>query len=407
MLAGTIPSPKIELGGRALNDASLAKMVDARARELNPEMAAQGRATATGGAMYESARNTQIHNDARRFAHTSLAPLASSLDALGRAPAIKQVKTVYTTLANTIMDFNSKFIEEQPQWAALGRAMRRDVQDVEGTWNHALMLGPDAVEELARGYLKTEKQIHYAEQVRQVYGKWQALSPDGRRFLINYAPFGLWLRAATRFVVLTLPARHPIKTAIIAAAFEATDEQRKAVGLSLWADKPLPPYLQGSLPLGNGGIAPVSALTSFGMFNDYADNLGRTAFPWINASLEALRGSDWKGDKLVQADGSPMTVPQRLGIALLTQAEAFAPWYGLGRGYASYGFPMALSPVRPITDPHTLGYLRSLQDSQQITVPISGGGSSSGGAPWKDGSTSSGAAPWSHAPSSSGGAPWK
>ena len=238
-------------------------------------------------------------------------------------------------------------------------------------------------------------------------------SPFARAALVDYAPFGMWTRAATKFVFWTLPAKHPIKLGIAALAYEMTQTERDALGLSHFSDNPVPPNAQGSIPLSGGRLLAPQSISSFGFFADYQQSLANTFLPQL--PLAELAGLDWTGTRLTQADGTPATADQRVGAALLATGEAFVPFFALTKRVAEDG-PSAILPrsVKPY-DAELVNYLRSLSSQRKIGIPAQPATSSdappwaggepaaSGGSvdvPWTSGGTSSATnpVPWAGGP---------
>lgn len=406
MLSGTTPyGINAKLGRRVLQEAE----------RIDPETGKRVKAGLAPGTLFGAADNTKVFRDARQFQGTAIAPIARALGTLRRTPGVRQMVTFYTRYRDGVFALNERLIERPAQYAQIGKQARRELQQTTGKWHSALNVGDDAVRDLAKGLLRTEKQIKYAKSVEQTLGQWTANSPAMKALLVDYAPFGMWARAATRFVFLTLPAKHPIFTAMAALAYEATEEERDKLGLSLFADKPQVGALQGAIPLGDGGMIPTSALTSFGYFADIQKNLADSVLPQF--PLQEAAGYDWTGDKLTHEDGTPLSPTERIGAVFASTGEAYVPFFALGQRIAEKGPAYTFNPLRPY-DPGLVAYLQTLSDSRQITVPAhsSGSSSSSGSdsapqtAPWmSDGSSSSdGVAPWmqENSSSSTGTAPW-
>ena len=329
------------------------------------------RASIITGAQAASYKRVQVRRDAQQFSGM-LGGVARSLHTLSRKPGPRQLVDAYRKYRDAVFYFNTRFIEKQPQYAILGKEVRREVQAKTGQWHHALMVGDDALADIALGLRNTDKQIAYAKSLETVFGNWGKNSPGARRFLTNLAPFWMWARAASRFVALTMPARHPIKSALIAAAAEMTEEERSKLGLDKFLAERLPGFLQGGLPV-FGSVAPIAKWSSFGFFADYPGNLADMVFPQGGDAIRAMTGYDWKGDQLVDAEGRPVPETERVKAALLTQLEAFIPFLTVGRQIAEDGPNRAFNPLRTY-DKETLDFLRSLSESQQITIPASGGG---------------------------------
>jgi hypothetical protein len=331
------------------------------------------------GSHFSSFEHVQTYRDARQFADSRLAPLARALGTVRRTPGPKQLINTYLRYRDAIFAWNSRFFERLPQYGAIGKEARRDVQAMTGRWHHALMLGDGALQDLAKGLHDTDRQIAYAKAVEEVFGNWGKNGPEARRLLTSVAPFWMWARASTRFVLLTMPAHHPIATGLIAAAAEMTQEEREQFGLDKFGNAPIVPFLQGGLPI-NGGVSPWARYSSAGVFADYPGFLANVVLPQVSGPLQALQGLDWKGERLVDSEGRPVSDPDKVRIALATQLEAMVPFLGLYQRVQSGGLDKAFNPAHAYP-PETVEYLRSLGESKQITVPATGSGGSSSSGP--------------------------
>ncbi len=88
-------------------------------------------------------------------------------------------------------------------------------------------------------------------------------------------PFWAWFKASMKFTFHTLPVKHPIKAAMLAAAVTMTEKERERIGLSyfitpaeakaLRLPQPIEDgFLAGAIPVGGGRYIPVSPFSSFG-----------------------------------------------------------------------------------------------------------------------------------------------
>lgn len=335
------------------------------------------------GAGYSSVTRQRIHRDARSFEGSALQGYARGLEAFSKTPGPKQAYQVFLKSRDLLMSLNAALTERLPQYGAIGKEMRRELQATQGRWRHALMVSDDAFKDLLDGLRGTDKQIQYARAVEQVFSNWGKVGRAGR-VLSSIAPFWQWARAATRFVALTLPAHHPIKTALVAAAAEMTEEERKRLGLDRFAEEALPEFLQGSLPFGGGIARNIPKYTSFGVFNDLPEFIGRLFLPQVQSPLEILKGFDWTGEKLTKADGTPIDGLERVGLAVLVAGEQFIPGLALLESATGISLPgnfggetgPGKSSPGAVYKGDKLDYFRSLANSQQITVPVKGSGGS-------------------------------
>lgn len=296
-------------------------------KKADPEAAKALEVRALGGTHMSSVSKTAKHREAAQFAGTKLEGLAQVLGTVRRTPGVKQAVDLYKGYASAVFKLNSK-MERTAQYGALGKLARDQVREVKGTWSSGLRLGPKVVEELAQGLAKTDTQVAYGRLIDRIYGQWDKNSPAARRFLIDYAPFGQWLRASTTYVLVTFPKHHPIKAGVLAGLTSMTEDERKKLGLTKIGKDGVPGFLQGAVPT-DKGLVPFGGYSSFGMFNQLPENVAGMFLPWL--PLEQLRGLNFKGQRIRNADGSELTDQQRVALAAYSMLEAVLPLTALGR----------------------------------------------------------------------------
>jgi len=202
------------------------------------------------------------------------------------------------------------------------------------------------------------------------------MSPEARKVLSSVFPFWTWTRAAYRFVYLTMPAHHPIQTGILADAANATQTQREAAGLDKRGERPLPSFLQGGIPTPGGGEVSLANINSFGYAQDPVSAITRGWLTQIRGPLEALGGvQGWKGSLL------PGGESDHIAAAFWQFVSSYVPGANLlmeeNEGQKTFT-PHIPLPVREY-DKSYLEYKR--RPTQQITVPATGSGGSSGAPP--------------------------
>jgi hypothetical protein len=174
----------------------LLKALDRVDAEAGQRMRAQ-----LGAGHYGSAAATRVHRDAAQFVGSALAPLAERLAVLGRTPGIKHLVNAYAAYRDGVFELNSRFVEHQPRYAALGKEARRELQAETGRWHHGLQLGGPALEDLARGTRHREASalregrrggIRPVDRQQPV----DASRSRGLRTLRNVDPGGLEVRSA-------------------------------------------------------------------------------------------------------------------------------------------------------------------------------------------------------------------
>jgi hypothetical protein len=157
-----------------------------------------------------------------------------------------------------------------------------------------------------------EARIQYATE--EVIGRWGKISPNMKRALV-IAPFAQWLGASTRYVYLTLPAHHPVKTGIAAGIMQMTAEERAALGLSTFVsrDKQVQDYQMGTLPMfvGKNEYGPTVAgintqrMTSLGTAAFAPENFGGFVLPQLSGPMNAWFGINFTGEQMEYPDWWP------------------------------------------------------------------------------------------------------
>ena len=235
-------------------------------------------------------------------------------------------------------------IEKNVRIAAAGKHIPKVINDIQKQWDEAILITPKVIEDTTRMLENTDAQNALFDRVNGVLGDYSRMSPQMRAAVYSYAPFALWLRASVNWV-MTLPAKHPAQTAILASLNTISEDERAALGLSVLnrveegreagesgATPTVDPYMLGSIPVA-GGLYPTQTLTSFGTFNEFGATTGtRFLLPQISSSIFMIgSGLDWKGEKLIYPDGREVDNPwERTGMALSNLTETFFPaarWY--------------------------------------------------------------------------------
>jgi len=149
-------------------------------------------------------------------------------------------------------------VEHQTRNALLGKALRDS--GFIPSYHAVLKQTDEAVQALMKGKMTPNMADHLAESIDNMGGNWNRQTPAVRKAVGKFVPFGLWWLNSMRWLY-RLPVTHPIKTAMAAALYEATKEQRGRKGQGFGAASPVPNFLQGSIDtklplLGEGKIAP-------------------------------------------------------------------------------------------------------------------------------------------------------
>lgn len=297
-----------------------------RGKQIDPKAGGDAAALFEAGTHYGSQSTTRYFGRLENLAETSR--LGQAILRLRTRPSVDRAVRAHQVTRDWVFNLNRNLVENPGQLAILGKQLRQEairkgyIKRWEGVWK----LDDAARNDLAKGLLQTENQVRYAQGIERVFGQWGSNSPAMREFLVDYAPFGMWTRAATKFVFHTLPADHPVLVGIIAATEQMTQEEREKLGLSIFSDRPLPENLRAGLPLPGGGIiGGVSGMTSYGFFADPANAVSQTIMPQFSGSLDALAGLDWTGKRLLHEDGTPLSQAELAWVAFKEGAETFLP----------------------------------------------------------------------------------
>lgn len=206
-------------------------------------------------------------------------------------------------------------------------------------------LTPAALEDVAKGLYDSNTVEKFAKGVNDIMGDYTNMSPAFRAAVSTVMPFGLWARAATRFVLL-LPAESPIRTAMITSVNRLNEKERAHLGLSRLNEtvqKGVYPYQRGAIPATEfggaiGNIIRTNTYTSFGVLNDvesYLNFLG----PYEASIYNNLQGKNWFGDEMITKAGKPLTVSQKIGVSLSSLLQTFFAPLRMVREYEAKGTP--------------------------------------------------------------------
>lgn len=343
------------------------------ARELSPELKSQ----LLSGAHYSSVEKLAAHRSAEAMFRGERAweVGARAVARWHGKPGLKTLTGAVSGTSKALLGLNAFLTETLPQYGALGKLALADFRETQGSWVRALSHQDELAKEFAKGVKNPDTLIRVQKDIEQVYGNWSHMGPEARKFWSNVAPFWTWMHAAYAFVYVTLPAHHPIQTAMLTAISRMTEPERQNLGLNKQGKEPLPEWLQGGLPL-SGGIAPWGKYNSFGYAGNPTEAVNRLLLPQIRGTIEALGGKNWKGEEIPGGEGG------RAIAALEALAGSFVPGWNLFTeegedGHRTLGLPSGhkYSPLRAYPRSYT-GYLR--EPKKQITVPATSGSSGSG-----------------------------
>jgi len=414
---GTLPAPQAggaiarrlglgDVGARMFggrHEAMMRVRKNVKARELLPEGNPQRVPIGTldrvdraiGGGMMGSTRTNiprrSLARDqmgGRAVGGGAMDSTVSRLSALAETAPVQQARHWYAKYAGKVFEANQKFIEDPPRYSAAAKHLRDEARVFTGeNWRPSALLTNKAIKEMADGVITPQRQLQVARSVEQTLGKWHGLSPAGREMLIDYAPFGAWAANSFKFVFANLPKNHPIKTGLVTAAAEMTEDERKKLGLSQFADEDrrLPASLRASIPNEDGTLTSLGRMTSLGQWADPTEAPG-FILPFIQ---DEFGGQDFLGRDLVDDKGAPLSAGQSILSGLIGTAETATPfWPAIKRtfGVGAPGDPRQTPEAKGLSvwDPRpntieagSVDYLRG--DKQDIRVPTSGASSAAKG----------------------------
>lgn len=255
-----------------------------------------------GGGHYGMQIRARVRRDASQFSdRTRIGRVAQKLGRAMEKPGLRHGAEFWNRYTQMVFEVVNRRLETNFQTAMFGKSVRDTLMS-----GQLLKMSKVAAEQAARGLRNTEEQVEFGRQVDKMYGQYGKFSPGKRHLLQMYTPFATWAINAAKFVAWTLPKDHPVLTAMLASAYDATEDWRKGEGLGLWLGKDggLPKFLQGSVNTPIGRLR-LSRYTPFGAFTDPAGTLGGMVLPQVRAALSALsEGEDWKGKDLTTLTGN-------------------------------------------------------------------------------------------------------
>lgn len=341
--------------------------------EMDAAKAAEWETRTTGGLLFGSADNMSIYRDHTAFAGTGLESLGRGGHVLAQLPPIRMTLRGFDAYRSMVFGLN-KGMENFAIEHAIGKLARREIQDMSGSWIRSLTLGKGALDDLARGMLDTNKQAAFARSIDDVLGQYSRFSPEVKAVINTVAPFLPWYLNAAKFVYYTLPAKHPVKTALLARTADTFEED--------WAtdNSDVPPGdLRSAIRTADGGFLNISRYTPFGAFTGEAPGFLLDPFlPQFASAWEVAHGRSWTGRPLELQGakrGDRTTASQRAWLAFYSIVESTFPGVQLARrlqegGETAFddstvfapktkkGTSYGSSAVRRVADPFRPTYLR-------------------------------------------------
>jgi hypothetical protein len=313
-----------------------------------------------------SVRNWQVKTTANSLEGGLLKPIRQVGEAILAAPKIGKKVEWGTHAIQGYTDWMMNSVN-----GAMEDAIKRGMV---GTQMRHLFLPPDLAKITVEAARAVAGELHsnpaavdeLIRAVQRAYGSYEHFTPEIRKTLLNYTPFGAWTLNATNFLFRVLPADHPGLVALAAATSSATQQYRRDNGLdaTLAQEKGAgqkPPFLMGSIPtpawyahlVGAQPGAPLrlARYTPLGIATDPMSTVASAFIPQL--PLEALQGLDFTGRQLRNKDGSSYDDSQKLGYFVQAFAMGTIPLFGqIVRGIQK-GPLAVVNPAQPVANKAT------------------------------------------------------
>lgn len=322
------------------------------------------KSTAVGGLLYGERGLTN-----RR----TLQDITRTGGSLARLPVVRELSSTLGAYTKGVFAFN-RLLEQESQYAALGKYARRQMQEMGHSWLNSLRAQNQAVKDAAKGLRDTSAQHDAARFIDETLGQYSRFSPFVRHLVQTYTPFLPWYLNSVRFVFWTLPAHHPVKTALLTqaeAAFQKDyQDQHKAAP---------PGSLKTAIP-SKGGFVDLARYTPFGfpgpVFAGETSMIPSPLLPQVSGAVHAFEGQDPFGKplKTPKTPSNPQgtaTPGQNVEVALNQLAQGFLPLLGLGQRIREKGGkPYSTSTIfNPQTQPLKPG-AKKISAADRILNPI-------------------------------------
>lgn len=208
-------------------------------------------------------------------------------------------------------------LERQFRIMGLGKVARQQLQEFTKSYQAGIGLQARNLELLA-SKLTTDPALvtRFGRQIEDIFGKYNALSPKVRAATQTAVPFLPWYLNAAKFVLWTLPVKHPLASSL-AAALRQTIANDVANG----KQEPLTPYQEQALAkFTPGGIFPQPGPYVGGPLGEAAATATGAFLPQISGALYEMLGRNSFGDAALKGPGG--VVAAFTGPARAAAAEA-------------------------------------------------------------------------------------
>jgi hypothetical protein len=240
-------------------------------------------------------------------------------------------------------------LEHNARVMGLGKLAHQEIQSFGFSWQNAVKLQGQALDQLATR-LKSDPTLvaKFGRQIDDTFGKYNKFSPRVRSAVQSIAPFLPWYLNAAKYVLWTLPAHHPVASALL-ASLRQTINQDVADGKQA--------------PLNVYAMQELARISPFGIFSPSSttpslaglvegQQLAPGAFlPEVEGSLYNYAGVNSFGEGPLKSPTGDVKAKssQALAAALNNLLESFLPAARYVRlaeegGKPAYGTSTVLSP---------------------------------------------------------------
>lgn len=278
-----------------------------------------------GGLLFGSGDQLNIRRGSEDFKGSVAHVPAMGLTTAVRLPVFKEAIGAVRGFTSMVQRAN-RGIERIYQTGVIGKAVRNDARDLTDSWLKASLLQEDIVKELARGHTGTDKMFQYARLSDHILGQYSRYGPGTRHFIQTYAPFLPWAINAARFSLWTLPAKHPVKAALLANVEMTLAQEIEE------AKKRPPGPLRSAIRRKDGGLVNIARYSPFALATEGPAIIDDQLLPQFKA-FGVMAGQAWTGRPLRDSDGKPIESGsgKAFALGLYSMLEATIPGLSVAR----------------------------------------------------------------------------
>ncbi len=231
----------------------------------------------------------------------------------------------YVKVTHAILRGEERLLGHQAEMAGFGKHLNNETTRLVGERIPLMKQMSSQMEDVIKGQvLHPEAQAHLSRQLIDWFGNWQKASPASKRILA-VAPFWNWYANSLRFLYLTLPKNHPVKTSLLVTLEEATAQQRKLLGQGPDSVEKLQPSQQGGIQKG-GKVYTQQYYTPQGTVGAPLETFAGLWLPELQDAYKAATGTNPFGETLKNAEKENHTdEEERLHAGGLALLETFIP----------------------------------------------------------------------------------